>query len=122
MFEGHRRKRKHSEAQERERRAESSAPRSRTLVAMSGMHGCSHSAALPAPEPEALAETCPECVVLGQHPVQLRKCLICGHIACCDSSPSRHATAHFHATGHPVMRSFEPGESWRWCYEDRSLV
>jgi uncharacterized UBP type Zn finger protein len=43
-------------------------------------------------------------------------CLTCGHVGCCDSSPHRHATAHFHDTDHAVMRSVEPGESWRWCY------
>ena len=46
-------------------------------------------------------------------------CLTCGNIACCDSSPERHANAHFEQTGHPVMRSAEPGESWRWCFVDR---
>jgi len=48
-------------------------------------------------------------------------CLTCGHVGCCDSSPYRHATAHFHACAHPVMRSVEPGESWRWCYVDIRL-
>ena len=43
-------------------------------------------------------------------------CLECGHVGCCDSSPQRHATAHFHETGHPVMQSAEPGEDWRWCF------
>jgi hypothetical protein len=46
----------------------------------------------------------------------------CGHVACCDSSPHRHATAHHRETGHPVIRSFEPGEVWRWCYEDLRIV
>lgn len=59
---------------------------------------------------------CDECVAAGDRWVHLRMCLVCGQVACCDSSPSRHATAHFHATGHPVMRSAEPGEDWRWCY------
>ncbi len=53
--------------------------------------------------------------------VHLRLCLTCGTVGCCDSSPRRHATAHFHATDHPVMRSFEPGEAWRWCYLDEVL-
>jgi Zn-finger in ubiquitin-hydrolases and other protein len=48
--------------------------------------------------------------------VHLRVCLTCGHVGCCDSSPPRHATVHFQQTGHPVMRSAEPGESWRWCF------
>jgi uncharacterized UBP type Zn finger protein len=50
--------------------------------------------------------------------VHLRLCLTYGHVGCCDESPNRHATAHFHQTGHPVIRSFEPGESWIWCFVD----
>jgi uncharacterized UBP type Zn finger protein len=49
-------------------------------------------------------------------------CLTCGHVGCCDSSPHQHATAHFKLTGHPVMRSIEPGETWRWCYIDSELL
>jgi len=86
------------------------------------MHGCEHTAGLPEPEPEALSDTCRVCAELGQLPVHLRKCLVCGNVACCDSTPGRHATAHFQETGHAVMRSFEPGESWRWCYTHASLV
>ena len=48
--------------------------------------------------------------------VHLRVCLTCGHVGCCDSSPPRHATVHYERTGHPVMRSLEPGEAWRWCF------
>ena len=48
--------------------------------------------------------------------VALRQCLVCGNVGCCDSSPMRHATAHFHETTHPVMESAEPGEDWRWCF------
>jgi hypothetical protein len=44
--------------------------------------------------------------------------LTCGHVGCCDSSPNRHATRHFHTTQHPVIKSFEPGETWAWCYVD----
>jgi uncharacterized UBP type Zn finger protein len=50
--------------------------------------------------------------------VSLRECLTCGQVGCCDSSPLRHATAHFNDTGHPVIESAEPGEDWRWCYLD----
>ncbi|MBT2400205.1 UBP-type zinc finger domain-containing protein [Streptomyces sp. ISL-100] len=49
-------------------------------------------------------------------------CLGCGHVGCCDSSPHRHASAHSRGEGHPVVRSFEPGENWRWCYVDGSIV
>ncbi|ATZ24534.1 UBP-type zinc finger domain-containing protein [Streptomyces lavendulae] len=86
------------------------------------MSECTHVAELPRPEPVPHAPTCPECEVLGSHPVQLRMCLVCGHVGCCDSSPYRHATGHHEATGHPVMRSFEQGESWRWCFVDGSIV
>jgi len=61
---------------------------------------------------------CEECLRDGTSWLHLRLCLACGHVGCCDSSPARHATAHFHATNHPVIRSFEPGETWRWCYVD----
>ncbi|MFE7135135.1 UBP-type zinc finger domain-containing protein [Streptomyces sp. NPDC057638] len=86
------------------------------------MSGCPHAAALPRPEPTPLSDTCPECLAAGTVPVHLRLCLVCGHVGCCDSSPLRHASAHFAQTGHPVMRSFEPGESWRWCFVDTTLV
>jgi hypothetical protein len=59
---------------------------------------------------------CEDCVRLGTRWVHLRLCLTCGKVACCDSSPQRHSTAHFHETRHPVIRSAEPGETWRWCY------
>ncbi len=60
--------------------------------------------------------TCAECLEEGTRWVALRQCLDCGHVACCDSSSGRHATQHFHDTGHPVMQSAEPAEDWRWCY------
>ena len=65
---------------------------------------------------------CAECLKKGDQWVQLRMCLKCGHVGCCDSSKNKHATAHFHATGHPIMRSIEPGESWKWCYVDRTTL
>ncbi|MET1074203.1 MAG: UBP-type zinc finger domain-containing protein [Umezawaea sp.] len=84
---------------------------------------CPHVDALPAePTPDS-TDGCADCSALGQESwAHLRMCLTCGHVACCDSSPYQHATAHHHATAHPVMRSFEPGESWRWCYEDLRIV
>ncbi|MBT2532239.1 Na+/H+ antiporter [Arthrobacter sp. ISL-48] len=62
---------------------------------------------------------CADCVREGTTTVHLRMCLACGNVGCCDSSPATHATRHFHSTGHPAMRSAEPGEDWRWCYEDQ---
>lgn len=66
-------------------------------------------------------EGCEECLVEGTRWVHLRLCLSCGHVGCCDSSVRKHATLHHHDTGHPVMRSIEPGEAWRWCYVDELL-
>jgi uncharacterized UBP type Zn finger protein len=63
---------------------------------------------------------CEECLAMKSEWVHLRVCLTCGHVGCCDDSPMRHATAHFHATQHPVIKSFEPGETWGWCYVDEA--
>jgi uncharacterized UBP type Zn finger protein len=65
---------------------------------------------------------CEECLKMGSRWVHLRLCRNCGHVGCCDSSPNRHATKHFHATGHPIVTSFEPGEDWSWCYVDEMEV
>lgn len=64
---------------------------------------------------------CEECLQMGSSWVHLRLCLTCGHVGCCDSSPHRHATRHFHQTDHPVIASFEPGEHWGWCYVDELM-
>ena len=60
---------------------------------------------------------CVECDAAGGWWVHLRRCAQCGHVGCCDTSPAQHATAHFKATGHPYIQSFEPGESWFWNFE-----
>jgi CPA2 family monovalent cation:H+ antiporter-2 len=65
---------------------------------------------------------CAECLRDGTRWVHLRVCMTCGHVGCCDSSEGRHATAHFHETGHAIMRSIEPGEDWGWCYEDEKRL
>ncbi|MDQ6613393.1 MAG: UBP-type zinc finger domain-containing protein [Actinomycetota bacterium] len=68
------------------------------------------------------ASGCEDCLRAGRHDwVHLRLCASCGHVGCCDSSPGRHATKHFRASGHPVVRSFEPGEAWFWCYLDEVM-
>lgn len=64
---------------------------------------------------------CEECLKMGDSWVHLRLCLTCGHVGCCDSSKNKHATKHFHATKHAVVRSQEPGESWMWCYVDEVM-
>jgi uncharacterized UBP type Zn finger protein len=61
---------------------------------------------------------CEECLKLKDEWVHLRLCLTCGHIGCCDSSKNKHATKHFHKTNHPVIKSFEPGEDWKYCFVD----
>jgi uncharacterized UBP type Zn finger protein len=68
------------------------------------------------------AQGCEDCLRTGDRWLHLRLCLTCGHVGCCDSSPHQHATGHYKDTGHPVMRTFEPGEDWRWCYVDHVLV
>jgi hypothetical protein len=65
---------------------------------------------------------CEECLRMGTPWLHLRLCLTCGHVGCCDSSPMRHARAHAGVIGHPIVRSFEPGENWRWCYVDEAFA
>jgi hypothetical protein len=65
---------------------------------------------------------CEDCLKTGDEWLHLRLCESCGHVGCCDDSQNKHATAHFHATAHPVISSLEPGEDWRWCYVDKLLV
>src|SRR6266849_12422 len=64
------------------------------------------------------ARGCEECLKTGSVWVHRRLCRTCGHVGCCDSSPNRHATKHFHATGHPVIEGYDPPEGWGWCYVD----
>jgi hypothetical protein len=61
---------------------------------------------------------CEDCLREGGRWVHLRMCRVCGHVGCCDSSPNKHASAHFASTGHPLMSSYEPGEDWWWCFVD----
>lgn len=82
---------------------------------------CTHVPADTAP-PTIAADGCEDCLAAGRRDwVHLRFCQECGHVGCCDNSPGRHATAHFAADGHPLIRSFEPGEDWWWCYVDESF-
>jgi CPA1 family monovalent cation:H+ antiporter len=83
---------------------------------------CDHLQAAPRDVASDVDGVCEDCVREGRSVwVHLRRCLSCGHMACCDSSPRRHASAHFEETEHPVMRSAEPGEEWRWCFVDNRL-
>ncbi|MHA2337385.1 MAG: UBP-type zinc finger domain-containing protein [Candidatus Hodarchaeales archaeon] len=64
------------------------------------------------------AEGCEDCLPLGDTWVHLRLCQVCGHVGCCDNSKNKHAAKHYQKTKHPIIQSFEPGETWYWCYED----
>jgi len=81
---------------------------------------CQHIAQIQDVRPSARG--CEDCLRIGGWWVHLRLCLSCGHVGCCDQSPNRHATAHFKATEHPVIRSFEPGEDWGWCFVDEAYL
>jgi uncharacterized UBP type Zn finger protein len=78
---------------------------------------CTHQAQIRDVTPSG--DGCQECLEMGDRWVHLRLCLTCGHVGCCDSSKNKHATKHFHAEHHPIIRSFGPGENWRWCYVDQ---
>jgi hypothetical protein len=82
------------------------------------MATCTHLDQIQVVELPENIEGCEECLAMGSSWVHLRMCQTCGHIGCCDSSPNRHATAHVNASGHPIVRSAEPGEDWSWCYID----
>jgi len=77
------------------------------------IHPCSH---VPNVIASPRSSGCQECLALGDTWVHLRLCVHCGHVGCCDDSKNKHATKHFHAAGHAVIRSLEPGEDWMWCY------
>jgi uncharacterized UBP type Zn finger protein len=81
---------------------------------------CSHLASVQ--DVTASSPGCAACLQAGDTWVHLRLCLTCGHVGCCDNSKNKHATKHFHATNHPIVQSFEPGEAWRWCYVDQTML
>jgi len=68
------------------------------------------------------ANGCEDCLCIGSKWMHLRLCMTCGHVGCCDSSPNKHATGHFQETQHPIIRSFQPGEEWIWCYVDEVML
>jgi hypothetical protein len=92
-------------------------PGAQETKAAAGAVRCTHRDTIKDVKPNTSG--CEECLRTSDPWVSLRMCLSCGHVGCCDSSKNKHATAHFHASGHPVMRSVEPGESWKWCYVDK---
>ena len=79
-------------------------------------NGCAHTNQIRDVQPHTRG--CEECLKMGDTWVHLRLCLSCGHVGCCDSSKNKHATKHFHSSKHPIIKSFEPGEDWGWCYID----
>lgn len=84
--------------------------------------GCAHLRDSPSAVRPENPDGCVGCLEVGRRDwVHLRMCLSCGYIGCCDSSPLRHADEHFAQRKHPVMRSAERGEGWRWCYVDELL-
>ena len=83
---------------------------------------CTHLDAVEVLEPPAGALGCEECLAQGMRWVHLRMCQSCGHIGCCDNSPGKHATAHYEATGHPIIEGYDPPEGWGWCFVDDTFV
>jgi CPA2 family monovalent cation:H+ antiporter-2 len=81
---------------------------------------CSHLDAIGPVTPSAPG--CEDCLSIGVVWIHLRICMSCGHVGCCDDSRNQHARAHHERTGHPVVRSLEPGETWGWCYLDDTLL
>lgn len=83
------------------------------------MQYCEHVSSIVKVTPSAAG--CEDCLKIGGKWVHLRICQNCGHVGCCDNSPNRHATGHYRSIGHPVIKSFEPGEPWGYCYPDDSF-
>ena len=82
------------------------------------MAHCTHLEFVTVTELPAESLGCDDCLATGAPWCHLRICLTCGHVGCCDDSPNRHATAHAAASGHPLIRSIQPGEDWAWCFVD----
>jgi uncharacterized UBP type Zn finger protein len=82
------------------------------------MPPCTHLDHVQVRELPESADGCEDCLATGDKWLHLRICLECGHVGCCDDSPNKHATAHANASGHPIIRSLEPGEDWSWCFVD----
>ena len=83
------------------------------------MDTCEHFDQIRPVEPRS--DGCEECLRSGDSWVHLRLCMTCGHVGCCDDSKNKHASAHFRHTHHPIVRSFEPGENWGWCFVDEAF-
>jgi Zn-finger in ubiquitin-hydrolases and other protein len=86
-----------------------------------GGASCAHLGEIRDVAPSTL-DGCEDCLKIGGRWVHLRECLACGHVGCCDNSPNKHATAHWNGEGHALIKSFEPGEMWAWCYADEAML
>jgi hypothetical protein len=84
------------------------------------MPDCSHTASISVVTPSARG--CEECLETGSWWLHLRICRTCGHVGCCDQSPNKHATAHFHGTTHPIIEGYDPPEGWAYCYVDEVFL
>jgi uncharacterized UBP type Zn finger protein len=84
------------------------------------MDQCTHLHLVQSVSPSA--QGCEECLRIGDKWVHLRMCMTCGYVGCCNSSKNKHAQKHFHATGHPIVKSFEKGEDWMWCFADETYI
>ena len=81
---------------------------------------CTHTDQIQDVKPSA--DGCEDCLKIGDTWMHLRLCMTCGHVGCCDSSKNKHATKHFHQANHPIIKSFQPGEDWGWCYVDDVML
>lgn len=88
---------------------------------LGGARDCPHLASLRPVSPSS-PDACNQCTAMGDTWVNLRICLVCGQVGCCDNSKNKHATKHFHESGHPVIQSYQPGEGWRYCYADEAKL
>ena len=84
------------------------------------MDGCGH--VMTVAKVTLSAKGCEECLKTGDWWVHLRICRSCGHVGCCDQSPNKHATAHFHHSRHPIIEGYDPPEGWGWCYVDELFL
>jgi hypothetical protein len=85
------------------------------------MDECTHIGQIADIKPNS-PDACEECLALGDSWVHLRVCMTCGHVGCCDESKNRHARRHAHASAHPIIGSYEPGEDWRYCFIDDVML
>ena len=81
-------------------------------------NACTHLDQIGADVTPNTTDGCEECLAQGMEWVQLRMCLTCGHVGCCNSSEGKHATKHFKQTDHPIVQAYQSGDDWRWCYVD----